>query len=516
MKKSLWQRKILVDRKIVESLLEGKSNNAIALSLKVHKRRVREVRAKAIAAGYIDGSVSLPRFPETVFEGENAEPVTPTATAKLLSPYRERIEAQLKGGWHKVTVFEELPVKVPRSNFYRYLDAEKLGQIKTARVVPEIVHKPGEALILDWGKLTTIRDPSTGKRRHIWAFIGVLGYSRLMVVRVVERMDTSTTINALNEMLRELGGAPTRATSDNPKCFAQKADQYEAILNPIFERWAAYNGIRAELLPPADPEKKGKVERMVPFVRRLWESHDKEWYGVQEAQGFIDRKCAIANERIHGSTREKPLARFVSVEADALKPLPLLAYIPEEVGQPTVRKDGHICFKHKFYSVGEEHIGKEVFVLADHTHLRIYLSGKLLEIHERILDNVRMKSTKEHHLKSWEQNLQDGRVYLQKASKIGPHCRKLLAAILGNQGGFVDTRIVWGILSFEGEYSNEDINSACKTAFENHSYSYQFVRRILETNAKRLKKEPVLNRFARSGAEYAELVEEKTKGKVGT
>jgi hypothetical protein len=90
-----------------------------------------------------------------------------------------------------------------------------------------------------------------------------------------------------------------------------------------------------------------------------------------------------------------------------------------------------------------------------------------------------------------------------------------LAVILGNQGGFVDTRIVWGILSFEGEYSDEDINSACKTAFENHSYSYQFVKRILEANAKRLKKEPVLNRFARSGEEYAKLVEEKTKGKVG-
>ena len=51
---------------------------------------------------------------------------------------------------------------------------------------------------------------------------------------------------------------------------------------------------------------------------------------------------------------------------------------------------------------------------------------------------------------------------------------------------------------------------------ENHAYSYQFIKRILETKAKRLKKEPVLNRFARSGAEYAELVESKTKEKANT
>ena len=163
MKLSLWKRKIFVDRKIVEALLVGKSNNAIALMLKVHKRRVREVRAKAVAAGYLDGTVPLPPFPEAVFKGENAEVATPSATSKILSPYRNWIEEKLQGGRHKVTVFEELPVKVPRTNFYRYLDVEKLGQLRTARVVPVIIHKPGEALILDWGKLTTIRDPDTGK-----------------------------------------------------------------------------------------------------------------------------------------------------------------------------------------------------------------------------------------------------------------------------------------------------------------------------------------------------------------
>jgi transposase len=111
-------------------------------------------------------------------------------------------------------------------------------------VVPEIVHSPGEALILDWGKLRDFIDPVTQKKKTVWAFVGTLGYSRFLMVRLVLSNSLETTIDAIESMLREMGGTPIKITSDNPKCFALEASQYEPLLNPGFELFAAHYGIQ--------------------------------------------------------------------------------------------------------------------------------------------------------------------------------------------------------------------------------------------------------------------------------
>jgi len=38
--------------------------------------------------------------------------------------------------------------------------------------------------------------------------------------------------------------------------------------------------VQMECLPPRDPQKKGKVERMMPYVRRLFQAHG-EWQGIE-------------------------------------------------------------------------------------------------------------------------------------------------------------------------------------------------------------------------------------------
>lgn len=56
----------------------------------------------------------------------------------------------------------------------------------------------------------------------------------------------------------------------------------------------------------------------------------------------------IANERIHGTTRLKPIDQFLNQEAKDLKNLPPLAYSPEEITEAKVRKDGHVRFLNKY------------------------------------------------------------------------------------------------------------------------------------------------------------------------
>lgn len=478
-------RKRMIDRKIVEYLLQGKSGREIVKTLRIGDRKVQKIKALAEHYGYLNGSNPVPVFPEGLFpDGPEKKHSHPSEADQLLLAKKDWIVERLEAKWHPITIFEELGLSIGRSSFYRFLHRHEIiqmGDRSQSRVIPEIVHNPGEALLLDWGKLRDVVDPQTGKKRTLWAFVGVLGFSRYMMVRLVWSNDTHQTLLAIESMLREMGGAPIRITSDNPKCFALEASNYEPILNPIFERFSAHYGILIECLPPADPQKKGKVERPMPYVRRLYEAHGEAWHGLQESQDYLNRKVSIANERRHGTTRMKPFEQLLSVESEHLKKLPPLSYSPEEFAETYVRKDGHVRFSNKYYSVPEQLIGQSVTILANSAQVSLYHQGKLIEVHQRLAgDNpLKSKSTKEHHKKPFERDLLDHTEYRKRAQIIGPQCAELIVQLLNQGQGFLDTRKVWGILSLDKTHSKEAINQACQEALRIGSYSYQTVKRLL-------------------------------------
>ena len=443
-----------MERRIVEMLLQGKSLREICRKLKVGDRKVKRARALGESYGYLSGARPLPAFPEAMFPLEEpAENLGTSLVDEILLNKKDWIIERLALGWRPVTVWEELEVKATRSSFYRFLARHKIDSLgERARTIPEIVHKPAEALLVDWGKLRTVVGEG-GKRRILWAFVGVFGFSRYMMVRLVWTNDVPSTIMALESLLREAGGVPLRLTTDNPKCFATEASKYEPLLNPMLERWSAHYGVILECLPPNDPQKKGKVERLMPFVRRLYEAHGEAWHGLEESQEYINRKCMIANQRKHGTTGLKPLEVFEKTERERLKPLPAVGYELEEFAEATVRRDGYVRFRNKYYSTGIENVGKSVIVLGNKEQVAIYAGGKLIETHPRLCGPHQSKSTKEHHLLPHERTMADGAFYVKRGERMGVHVGKLIALILAEGRGFIDTRKVWGILSLDKQLS---------------------------------------------------------------
>lgn len=481
-------KKRMIDRKVVDFLIGRTGINKISRNLHVGKRRVRKLRARAVEYGYLKedggcGEVTLPPYPQALFpDGVDARTLRCSESHERLKEHHEWIQEHLEAGWHAVTVYEELLVEgITRSSFYRYLDRYDLNRLgERYRVVPEIVHKPGEALILDWGKLRDVIDPVTGKKRTLWMFVGVLGFSRYLMVRLVWRMDVTTTLEALESMFRELGGVPKRITIDNPKCIALEASWYEPMLNPAAERFAAHYGIVIEALPPGEPQKKGKVERMVPYCRRLYEAHGEEWYGIEESQDYLGRKLGIANDRRHGTTLRQPRELFVQEESQALSPLPSLAYEVEQFHEGIVRQDGHVRFDNKYYSLDEKYKGKKVIVLGNSKQVSLYYEGKPIEVHSRVIDPRQSKSTKPQHLKPWERAMQDDSMYRNRAAKIGPHVDEMILRLIERGEGFIDQRKIWGILSLDKRYKKNNIDLACQRALEMESLSYRTVKKILE------------------------------------
>ncbi len=481
MKLSRQLRRGFVSRKIVESLLANKGINVIARAQRVGKATIRKIKKRAEDKGYLNGTVPLPPFPELLFPEDKKIREFASEVDDRLGEHLPWIIDRLGVGWHAITVFEELPVKVNRSSFYRFLARHDLNPTarRPSRVVPEIVHRPGEALLVDWGKVATVVCPVSGKKRTVWAFVGVLGYSRYRMVRLTMSLDLDTTLSHLESMLQEIGGVPVKITSDNPKVFALKACRFEPLLNPIYERFAGYYGAAVECLPPADPEKKGKVERPIPYVRRLFESYSGDWLDLKVAQDFIDKKLGLANDQRHGTTGERPLERLLESEVSALKSLPKLLWNREEFHEGPVRQDGHICFRGKYYSLSEPLIGETLAVIGNQNLVWMYHKGKLVETHERCWDPLRSKVTKAEHLKPWERAMNDTSVYRSRAQTLGPHVDELVVRIIGNGLGVIDFRRVWGLLSLDKTYSASAIDEACKKALAMGSTRLRTVQSLL-------------------------------------
>jgi hypothetical protein len=489
-------RRRILDRMILDRLGLGRGVEKICVELCVGKQRVRCVRAKAVAAGYLDesgqrpGATSpppspLPLFPDPVDGRSERGSDQDHALLERLDWLRERLTA----GWKPITVFEELEGAgirgISRSSFYRFIDRHDLHLVgrddRGPTLVAPIVHAPGESLILDWGKLRDVIDPQSGQKRTLWAFVGVLGHSRYMMVRLVWTNDVTTTCTAIESMMQELGGVPRRITSDNPKCFAIKADRHDPILNPAFSRFAAHLKFVIECLPPREPKKKGKVERMVPFARRLFEAYPEAFVSLEHAQAHMNRKVGIANERKHGTTCEKPIEAYLSREAGRLKPLPAVSYEREEVAYPKVRRDGYARFANKYYALADHWQGKEVVVVATATQLSIYGAGQLLEIYDRLShDTPQTHATKDHLKKPWQKLEEQNAGYLALARKIGPNAEAFVRATLSRGDGFVDTRIIWGLLSLDKKYPKTAIDQAAGIALDMHTLSSRLVERLIK------------------------------------
>ena len=516
-------RSAMVDRKIVESLISGKGVNEIARDMRVGKARIRKLRDLAEEAGFLGGRVPLPPYPAHLFPTVVCPKSRGSEADRLLQTVLPWIQERIAAEWHGITIFEQLPVRVSQSSFYRFLERHRLTPLckRPSRVVPEIVHEPGETLQVDWGKLRMVECPDTGRKVTLWAFVGVLGYSRYRMVRLTTRLDQDSTLSLLESMLLEIGGAPKKVTSDNPKVFAIKACRYEPLVHPVYERFASYYGLTVECLPPADPRKKGKVERPMPFIRRLMEPFAGDWNDTDAAQKFLDHQLSLANDRCHGTTGEKPIERLLTEEVAALKPLPKLLWEREEYHEGTVRKDGHVRFRGKYYSVPETLIGEDVQLVGNASTIWIYHNGQLIETHGRCHDRRRYKATKPEHLKPWERSMQETSIYRDRARTIGADADEFVVRVIGNGLGVIDFRKVWGLLSLDKTYSHAEINRACRQALETGSTSLRVVRSFL--SAKELEPStsgsepwPIesedqatqkrTNRFIRSISEYGAVV----------
>lgn len=183
----------------------------------------------------------------------------------------------------------------------------------------------GKQMQVDWGQMR-------GGKAPIHAFIAVLGYSRAMMVVFTDNMRYDTLEQCHRLTFDYFQGIPREVWYDNMKTVVVERDAYGEgahKLNQAFYQFAKSMGFIPKLCHTYRPQTKGKVERMVRYVRdnffrplntklmTLGQILDINTANEQVAL-WLD---TVAHQRIHDTTKQKPAERLVE-ERKVLQTLP--------------------------------------------------------------------------------------------------------------------------------------------------------------------------------------------------
>jgi hypothetical protein len=221
-----------------------------------------------------------------------------------------------------------------------------------------------------------------------------------------------------------------RLVVDHVAAAVTRADRYDPIFQSTFNEYAGYRGFVIDPAPVRQPTGKPRVERGVPYVRENY-FRGEEWRHRDHVQSGVITWCLkTAGTRVHGTTRQRPLAVFENEERPALLPLVMPRFDPPRWAECTVHPDHHISFGKALYSVPTRFIGRKVWVRADTKLVRVYSDGELAKTHARQPVGGRATDHNDYPPELTPYTLRDPQRIIHKAQQHGPQIGRFAEALL--------------------------------------------------------------------------------------
>jgi len=179
---------------------------------------------------------------------------------------------------------------------------------------------PGEQGQVDWGHFGRVQIGRA--QRLLMAFVMVLSWSRMIFLRFFLDQRIANLMRGHQEAFAFFGGVPRVLLYDNPKTVMVQHDgQGQALRwNPVLADFLDYYGLVPKACPLYRARTKEKAESGVKHVKRDF-LPERAFTGLADLNRALRNwVTTVADQRIHGSTDQRPLDRFRE-EAGQLIPL---------------------------------------------------------------------------------------------------------------------------------------------------------------------------------------------------
>ena len=347
-----------VVEQVVQALARGEAVAAVARAYGLDRKTVRAWRRRG---------------------GYRARTVRPWVSA--LDPYRTWLAARApEVGFNAAVLHRELREQGYQGAAVMVRRAvQPLRQAATPRTATvRFETGPGEQAQVDFGQ---VRVWLGGVYQPVQIFVMTLGFSRRCFAMVFPRQRLREWLAGHEAAFQHFGGVTDTIVVDNAKAMVLAHTRGAVTWHPTHADFAGYYGFRPWACAPYRPQTKGKVESGVRYVGRNALA-GKQCDALPQLNAWLGEwTTTIADERAHGTTHERPVARFAR---EALTPLDARPpYAWSHVRERVVARDALVSIDGSRYSVPAQLAGATVTVREHATDFTIWHDAQVVATHPR-------------------------------------------------------------------------------------------------------------------------------------
>lgn len=468
----------------------GRGQRGIARQLRMGRDTIRAYQEKLSEAGLLEGSPDeLPTVDSLQKAVAQTATIPVTVQCSSVAPWLATIRKLHQNGVGPTAIHDYLRLHVPDYSGH-------LSSIKRAcrRLVHEAGPKesdvairvdtvPGEIAQVDFGYAGLRYDPERGVLRKCWVFVMTLGFSREMYCDLVFDQKIQTWLDLHVRAFEYFGGVPMVVVPDNLKAAVIRAafgTDGDPTLNRSYRELARYYGFQIDPTPPRSPEKKGKVEASVKYVRRnflsTWDTVDIE-EDRRQLQHWVTE---IARERVHGTTGRRPRELFEEAEADALRSLPSKRWEPVIWKRVKLHRDSHVQVDYAFYSAPWRLLGAELWARCTPHSVGLWHEDQHVHTHGRVARGNRQ--TVDEHLPEHRRDLRhrSSSYWIERSRDLGPEVEQLVEEIFGSDDVLLQLRRVQNVVRYLETFPRDRARRAAARALHFGCLDYRTIKNILK------------------------------------
>lgn len=468
-------------RQALVRLRAGDTVREIARSGLMGRDKLAELRALAEQRGWLAEGAELPD------DAALAEALGPrrraSSTVSSVEPLRAVVQRWFDAGVQGRAIHAALKREHGFSGSYSAV-VRMLRQMKAAQpadVTVRLEFAPGEAAQVDFGAGPVLVHPD-GRLRRTWAFVMTLAHSRHQYVEFVWDQTVATWLGCHRRAFEWFAAVPERVIVDNAKCAIVKACRHDPLVQRAYAECAEGYGFRIEACPPQDPQKKGIVESGVKYLKAnfLPTRTFRDLADLNEqARAWV---MTEAGTRVHGTTREQPLALF-ALERPLMRSLPAVAPDLGSWHRVVLHRDCHVQFDRAYYSAPFALVGRALWLRATDNVVALFEDWRHVASHLRAR-RAGQRMTVADHLPPDARAFfaRDRRWCDARAAEVGPRCAELVGRLLADRIA-ERLRAAQALLGLAERYGAPRLEAACTRALLHDSPHYRTVKTILATGA---------------------------------
>jgi transposase len=340
---------------------------------------------------------------------------------------------------------------------------------------------PGECAQVDWGSFGSVPVGSTARRLSF--FVMVLCYSRMLYLEFTLSESMEQFLAAHRQAFEFFQSVPARVMIDNLKVgvlshpFGQRP-----LFHPRYLDLAAHYGFEPVACNVRRANEKGRVENAVGYVKKYFLAGlDISSFAALNPAAATWRDT-VANVRVHGETRRKPIDLFAE-EKPRLKPLPVLPYDCAVVRPISANGCCYVVFDTNRYTVPHLYASQKLTLKLYPDQLLLFHNQKLIATHPRSYDR-RQKIRNPDHVKELETQRRKARdqTLLLSFLSLSPHAeayaRKLEEKRLNSR------HHIQKIVALSEIYGPEKVDRALQDALSFEAYGCEYIANLLEQRAR--------------------------------